>query len=155
MQDSLLDPASLPFGFFAAFFGVYGMAAAFGTAVACSNPHFLSIRHRYPGRNTSTADRCRIDVGCTSPLVLTAYRAPLCLSRAGLQQGALLDLVLVGLACPQNESPPWELDAPFGLAASLFAGLWLRCRPDCQNSERKNWGRMNSSRGGERVRREE
>ena len=61
----------------------------------------------------------------------------------------------VGLACPQNESPPWELDAPFGLAASLFAGLWLRCRPDCQNSERKNWGRMNSSRGGERVRREE
>jgi len=33
MQDSLLDPASLPFGFFAAFFGVYGMAAAFGTAV--------------------------------------------------------------------------------------------------------------------------
>lgn len=42
MQDSLLDPASLPFGFFAAFFGVYGMAAAFGTAVACGSPHFLS-----------------------------------------------------------------------------------------------------------------
>jgi len=115
-----------------------------GLLWACSNPHFLSTRHRYPGRNTSTADRCRIDVGCTSPIVLTAYRASLSLSRAGLQQGALLDLVL------------WDWPA---LRTSPLLGSWMRPSASQLRSSlafgyaagqtvriQKNWGRMNSTR---------